>query len=522
MGRTVLLIASTWRKALLAFVLGGVTHFAFAPYSLWPLALLTLTGLFLLLNKLGPKAAAGVGFSYGFGLFAFGISWIQVSMAQFGGMPTAVNWLLMGLLSAYLALFFALTTYTAARLNLAGPWQQLLLLPACWLLFDWARGHIMTGFPWLWMGYSQIDSPLSGYAPIFGVQGVTLACLLIAGSITWAWQSKTYIMPLLVCVAVFGLGAGLNTMTFTQPQPTQKVALVQGNIEQKIKWEDEHLWPSIFKYYDLSQAVKDVDIVIWPESAIAAFEFQVEAFLQKFDNTLKQQNTALITGVINYDRSEKRYYNTLIGIGAIEIDKTEVSENQSNQSSPYFLGHDNRYFKHHLLPIGEFVPFETILRPLAPYFNLPMSSFNRGDYVQPNMTAKGQTLAPAICYEIAYSEQLRKNIGSDTSMILTVSNDAWFGTSIGPHQHLEIAQMRALEFGKPVLRATNTGVTAFIDQQGQLAAVAPQFEDIALTHQVTPMLGQTPYNRFGSWPLIFWVIGVLMFTLIIRRKKAAI
>ncbi|MCE2593577.1 apolipoprotein N-acyltransferase [Motilimonas cestriensis] len=495
--------SNPWLQYLCAFLLGSIAPLAFAPYSLWPVIFVSLTVFLFLIDGRSAKMGAKLGFSYAMGMYAFGITWIHVSMDLFGGMPAVATWALMALLCAYLAIFTLLTGYVAQRFKVSLKWQYWLLMPVTWLIFDWLRGHFMTGFPWLWLGYSQIDSPLAGFAPIFGVQGITLAILLICGSLVIAIKSKTWLWPASLIAALFAVGGYLNNQTFTQPLPVAKVALVQGNIDQNLKWQDEQLWPSLKLYYELSQIQEPLDLIIWPESAIAALELNVEPYLVRLNQDMNDRGTSLITGIIEYRKAEKTYYNTLIALGDTPLEHD------------YEPNHINRYAKHHLLPIGEFVPFEDWLRPLAPYFDLPMSSFNRGDYVQSNLLTKKNKIAPAICYEIAYSEQLRQNILDDTSMILTVSNDAWFGDSNGPHQHLEIAQMRALEFGRPVLRATNTGITAFIDHHGNITSRADQFKTQVITQDVVPMTGQTPYGRIGSWPLIVWVCSI--FSLCIWR-----
>ena len=493
--------SNTWLQYLSAFILGSLAPLSFAPYSYWPVIFISLTGFLLLLDGRTAKTGAKLGFTYAMGMYAFGITWIHVSMDLFGGMPAVATWALMALLCAYLAIFTLLVCWVAQRFKLSIRYQYWLLMPATWLLFDWLRGHFMTGFPWLWLGYSQIDSPLAGFAPILGVQGITLAILLVCGSLVLLIKGKSWLWSSALIATLFVGGGYLKTQTFTQPLAITKVALVQGNIDQNLKWEDDQLWPSLKLYYELSQIQEELDLIVWPESAIAALEFTVEPYLLRLNKDMNARHTSLITGIIEYKKPEKTYYNTLVALGDTPLEHD------------YEQGHSNRYAKHHLLPIGEFVPFEEWLRPLAPYFDLPMSSFNRGDYVQNNLLTKKNKIAPAICYEIAYSEQLRQNILDDTSMILTVSNDAWFGDSNGPHQHLEIAQMRALEFARPVLRATNTGITAFIDHHGVITSRAEQFKTQVITQDVVPMTGQTPYGRFGSWPLIIWVGGIMAFAL---------
>ncbi len=505
-------LSNLWVANLSALIFGASTTLAFAPYNFWPLAFISVFGLLFCLHNKTPKQSGLVGFSYGFGLFATGISWVHVSMDLFGGMPFSVTLGLMGLLSAYLALFVALTGYfTNFCFNkraspLSSQIRYLILFPALWLVFDWARGHFLTGFPWLWFGYSQIDTPLVGLATITGVQGVTLAVVLISAALFIAVKEQKWRPLVVITPVLFAAGYFLQQQQWTQPQPLVKVALVQGNIDQNLKWEPDQLWPSLFKYVDLTEANKDADIVIWPESAIAALEYRVEAFLKQFEQSLRDDGISLVTGIIDFNPESDDYYNAIISLG-----------NTGKQT--YDKDGSNRYYKHHLLPIGEFVPFEDLLRPLAPYFNLPMSSFSRGDLVQNNLNASGVELAAALCYEVAFSEQLRKNINSDTGMIVTVSNDAWFGDSIGPDQHLEIARMRAIEFGRPVVRGTNTGITAAFDAKGRELGRLPQFEEGVLKVEVTPTQGLTPYSQLGSWPLIAVVTLALAFVLAASRFK---
>lgn len=215
-------------------------------------------------------------------------------------------------------------------------------------------------------------------------------------------------------------------------------------------------------------------------------------------------HSAIITGIINKTEAGE-YYNSILVVG-----QTPYGD--------YEMDLDERYHKHHLLPFGEFVPFGELLRPLAPFFNLPMSSFSRGAYVQPNIIANGMHLAPALCYEIIFGEQVRQNVTDDTDFLLTLSNDAWFGRSIGPLQHMEIARMRALELGLPLIRSTNNGVTAVTDHKGQIIAQIPQFETAVLRADVTPTDGTTWYREVGTWPLYVWVLACLGFGLLRRRQ----
>lgn len=481
------------KRPLAAVFVGASTTLAFAPFSLWPLAIISPLLLLLLVHKQTPKHALAIGYAWGLGQFATGISWVHVSIDNFGGMPKPASLFLMALLVGYLALYSALFCWSLNRwFPTSTRTRWLLAAPTLWLIFDWLRGWVMTGFPWLWLGYSQIDSPLGHFAPVGGVELITLLVLISAASLGYALLHKRW-STLIVPAVIIATGFGLTSAQWVTPDTNQvtKIALIQGNIPQALKWKPSQRWPTIMKYTDLTRENWDADIIIWPEAAVPAFEFEIASFLSNLDSAAAMNDSAVITGIVNQSE-DKKFYNSILTLG--------------NKAQPgYRYDMNERYHKHHLLPFGEFVPFESILRPLAPFFNLPMSSFSRGEFIQPNIEANGKQMAPALCYEIIFNEQVRQNIDDDTDFILTLSNDAWFGRSIGPLQHMEIARMRALEFGKPVIRSTNNGVTAITDHMGRVIAEIPQFETGVLRAQVISTEGQTPFHFWGSWPLYLWV-----------------
>ena len=281
-----------------------------------------------------------------------------------------------------------------------------------------------------------------------------------------------------------------------------KVALIQGNIAQSIKWEPEQEWPTMLKYLDLTRVNYDADLIIWPESAIPVLEPAAQDYLSTVNRSALLNDSAIITGLINYNFESKEYFNALLVLG----------KKKDDDEQGYYYNHSNRYYRNHLLPIGEYVPFQELLRPIAPLFNLPQSSFTAGNYVQPNLIAKNIHILPLNCFEIAFPLQLAANFTNQTDMILTVSNDAWFGNSHGPHQHFEIARMRALEFGRPLIRATNNGVTGIINHLGEVSAIAPQFEETVLKGTVDFVTGNTPYSQ---WPnLTLWLMILLPLSLL--------
>lgn len=484
-------------------MLGAIQVFAFAPFGQYWVLYPSFVGFFLLLQQVQKTTKRPFLISYIFNtaMFIATIHWVYVSMDLFGGMPLFVSVFLIILLAFYLATFSTIALWASTRVvNISETKRYLLVLPVFWLLSDWLRGWFLTGFPWGYLGYSHADTPLVNLAPILGVQGITLAIMIICGAITLIVQKQKIILNIALICGIFLFATILQNQQYTEPQPEITVSLVQGNIDQNKKWQPKELTPSLIKYIDLSEEKLDQEpeLIIWPESAIAALEIDMQGFLKPLSMNLAERNKTLITGIIDYRLETDQYHNTIIAIGKLPAGKG------------YSISNDNRYQKHQLLPIGEFVPFEEYLRPLAPYFNLPMSSFHRGGKIQPNLATPGTTLASALCYEIAFPELLRKNIHKDTGMLLTLSNDAWFGDSIGPHQHLEIARMRAIEFARPLLRSTNNGITAIFDSHGNELGRLPANTDAVLTRKVSPAFGTTPYQRHGSLPLYLYTLIILI------------
>ncbi|WNC69759.1 apolipoprotein N-acyltransferase [Thalassotalea nanhaiensis] len=493
---------------LFSFLSGAILVFAFAPFSIWPITFVAVTLWLIQLNGKSPSQAFKHGLSFGFGYFAAGISWVHVSIEQFGGMPLIASLLLMLLLCAYLALYPALAAWLSAKLS-RDKQVNLYYLPFVWLFSEYLRSIMLTGFPWLSLGYSQIDSPLSTFAPVIGEVGISFIIMILAVAIAQIINQRQQRINSAIIVVSIILIPLFSLFSFVEKTgETTNVALVQGNIKQELRWDKEAEENIINGYIDSSKSLyKHNDLVIWPEAAIPRIEPLAQDYLTEINIQAGEQNSSVITGLINYDPDSRKFFNRLVVLG---------KKQQDNLSGTYYYGNSNHYNKHHLLPIGEFVPFADLLRPIAPFFNLPMSSFSRGDYVQPNLIANGINLAPLICFEIAFPQQLAANIRSHTDMILTVSNDAWFGASHGPDQHLEIARMRALEFGKPMLRATNNGLTAVIDHQGLITADIPQFTESVLQTQVELVRGTTPFSIWGRY---FDKLAMLLFFIYLVRVK---
>lgn len=488
---------------ILTALLAASCHFAFAPYNLWWLMLAFLSAwLFYSQRVSRPYLFTWVVFSI---YFLAGLNWIHISLDQYGGVPVWGSTLMVCGLAAYLALFPVLAIYLQRRLKL-----NLFALPFTFALSEYLRSLVLTGFPWLSLGYSQQYGPFAPWYAIVGETGVTsitlISTILIVSILGQRQRYWRYASLISLLIASYLLS---HIQWLAQKPGGPSIAMVQGNIEAGLRWRPEDDEPTMHLYRELSQGLWSADIIIWPESAIPKLEVASQGFLYQLEQQAVQTNTALITGIIDYDYLNGKVFNNLIVLGQ---DKAEDVQGH------YYYQHPNRYAKHHLLPIGEVVPFEQYLKHLAPIFDLPMSSFTRGAYRQDNLRAKGFAFAPAICFEIVFPRQIRANLHSDTAAILTVSNDAWFGDSVGPHQHMQIAQIRAMEFGLPVIRSTNNGITGVIDVNGRIISQFAQFEAGSLTSRLPLYQGHTPYRQFGDW--YNWLLtGILLCLALIHKLK---
>jgi apolipoprotein N-acyltransferase len=449
--------------------------------------------LLLLLQRCASvRAAAFTGFCFGLGLFLAGVSWVYVSLHDYGGMAMPVAALFTLLFCLYLACFPATVAMLLWRFKGPAAASLLLLFPALWALSEWVRGWLLSGFPWLALGYSQAPhSPLAGYAPVVGVFGLSLAAAMFSGAL--GWMAHGFIhrstlparAPLLgggaVAALLLILGFAFSGMNWTQPvdaEPTT-VALLQGNIPQEMKWRPERAAATLDTYMQMVRSTQAA-LILLPETALPMLNVDVPSgYLDALSAHARKRDGDVLVGVPELDVSN-RYYNSVMSYG----------------SSPTQV-----YRKHHLVPFGDYFPLRPVLGWITDLLHIPMSNFSHGDRVQKPILAAGQRIAVNICYEDAFGEEIIRQL-PEATMLANFTNDAWWGDSIASKQHLQIAQMRALETGRVMLRATNTGVTAIIDPKGRIAATAPEFTTTAVTGEVRGYHGSTPYVRWGNYGFI--------------------
>lgn len=483
---------SGWRGDLASLVCGALMVFAFAPFNVYLLAVVTLAVLFGLLQGASVGRAFWRGFLFGVAAFGFGLYWIYISIHIVSGAPVWLTLLVIIALVVAMALYgavaCALAVWILPRARLL---RGLLLLPGLWVVLEWLRGWLLSGFPWLSLGYSQIDSALKGYAPIFGVYGVSLGVALSAGLLlgllqlrrSWKWRTGF----LAGLAALWLAGWGLSSVRWTHAAGAPiRVSLIQGNIAQSLKWDPQEFQPTLERYLKLTRRHWDSRLIIWPEAAIPAYADQVqEGFLDPLEAEARQHGTDMLIGVLTENPSTGAAYNSVISLGR----------------------HDGVYNKRHLVPMAEYFPAPAWVTHWLESMNLPYSSFTPGAPRQPLLQVAGYPVAVSICYEDAFGSEIMRDL-PQAAFLVNVSNDAWFGDSIALPQHFEISRMRALEAGRYLLRDTNTGITAVVTPAGSVAERLAVDKVGVLTVAVPPYAGSTPYVRLGN--LVIVIISAVL------------
>jgi apolipoprotein N-acyltransferase len=435
-----------------------------------------------------------LGFAFGCASFGFGTYWTYIAVRDFGEAPIALALFLTLGLTAVLAAFVAAAGYAAARWSRAsGPVAWLVTWPAAFVIAEWLRGFAFTGFGWLSAGYSQTDSWLMGYAPLAGLHAMSAAVLVTSGALLTLvlGSNRARAIAVGVLVAVWGVGLAATRHTFTTPKErTLNVALVQGAITQDLKWRPEQLPGTLALYSDLTRENHGADLIVWPEAAVPTLIEFVGPYLDVVRTEAADKGSTVLLGILRDGPGGEQpgaFQNILVALTA----------------------QPQTYVKRHLVPFGEYFPVPGFIRSWMRLMSLPYTDAVPGAADQPPLDVEGERVAITICYEDVFgAEQL--HYLPEATLLVNVSNDAWFGDSIAPHQHLQIARVRAAEAGRYMLRATNTGVTAVIDSSGRVTKTVPQFEAAVLKETVRGYSGATPYARVGNWlPIGLAVLALL-------------
>ena len=478
---------------MIAFLGGAATVFAFAPFELHPLAFFTFALLVHLWMDAPPRRCAWLGFWFGLGLFGAGVSWVYVSLHQFGGMPAPLAGFATLGFCAFLALFPAAAGWLQARVPAPEAARAGLLIPAAWVLFEWVLVWIFTGFPWLAVGYTAAGWPLQGYAPLGGVYALSFITVSVAGMLWLLVRRRpAFLVPILL---VLGVGEALRHASWTAPagEPVQ-AALLQGNIEQEMKFRPERTAGILETQARLAEGTT-ARLIVFPETALPRFFHQVDpAYLARLDAAAKRNDGDLLLGV-PYLAGRDAYFNSVLTLGA----------------SPRQI-----YHKVHLVPFGEFIPpgFGWVLR----WLSIPLSDFSRGAPDQPPLTVAGQRVAVNVCYEDVFGDEIARR-APEATLLVNMSNVAWFGDSLAPAQHLQIARLRAIETGRMHLTATNTGITAAIDRDGRVLKRLAQFTEGRLEIAAQGYSGATPYVRLRDWPVVLVSLFIFIAFIVKARRS---
>jgi len=470
---------------------GALLPLAFAPFGLWPLALLAPAALFACWLPAASGRAAWRGWLFGLGLFGVGVSWIRESF-QYAAIGA---WLSVPMTAGFVALLALYPAALGAGLGLlrgrSSAARLLLVYPAAWTLAEWLRGWLLGGFPWLGLGVSQLDSPLAALLPLGGVLAASFAVALTGGALVLALAPGSSPagrgLAVLVLALPWVVAALAGRAVWVRPAgEALRVALVQGNVPQGEKWLARMRLPTARRYLELTRRELGADLIVWPESALPGYLVTFEPLIEAIAGEVAAAGGDLLLGIPTLERGGRRPRNSVVLRG----------------------GSRGRYDKRHLVPFGEYLPLPGLLGPITAALGIRVADFAPGPPDPPLLVSRGRPLGVFVCYEIAFGDEVRQAL-PEAEILVTVSNDAWFGRSIGPAQHLQLARARALETGRWLLRATNTGITAIIGPDGALRARAPQFETTVLAGEVRPLRGATPYVRLGDRALAALLAALL-------------
>jgi len=492
-------------RAVLALIAGAITSLAFAPFDIFAIALLTPGALYLVLRGCSVKQASLLGWLYGLGFFGTGVSWVYVSIHIYGHTAGPLAALLTFIFCAALALLFLVQCWAFQKYF--SRHFAALSFAVIWLLFEWLRSWFLTGFPWLYLGYTAIDTPFAPLASLGGVWLISAVIVSISLSLVYAIEKKSkraIITPFIIGATALAISYGTPKNWTTASGEPIGIAIIQPNIDQLTKWDSRYLDKILNKYQQLTKPLLGNRVIIWPETAIPSLYANVADALAPLVNKQASFGGAIISGVPS------------------KVNDSEHPLGWRIHNSIYNLTENTIYHKQRLVPFGEYVPLQEQFRDLFNFLNIPDFTFSRPKTThQPLLKVGNYQYSTAICYEIAYPELVRQ-YSRNADLILTLSNDTWFSHSIGPDQHFQIARMRAIENGRWLVRSANNGISAIVNPQGEIVSIAPRYQEAVLEGVVQPMQGLTLYQRIGQWPLMSLYFILLCFAGAHNRKKLAI
>lgn len=493
--------------SLFALLLGIVHAQSFAPFNAWWLQLLCLATLYFLGSQQRSfRHAAILGWAFGLGWFTSGLWWLYVSMHFYGHMPAPLAVLAVFFLAAFLAFFPAFALGLTHKLcdhppaihyftqNKKSPLAQAFIAACAWGVSEWLRGTLFTGFPWLASGYAHSDGPLSGYAALIGVYGISAIAAGVASLLAQMHIKNHRRKIIFVLIIILCAGLAMPQLRFTQAlDKAVTVRLVQGNIPQDLKF-DPHVIAANLNQQTTLITANPADLIVASETALPMrlVDLPLET-LTRLQNFSMNTHSQLLLGALG--------------------------QNQRGELSNSLLTLDGyRYDKAHLVPFGEFIPWG--FNWFVNLMQIPLGNFSRGTSAQAPLQVNGTAFLPNICYEDLFGEEIARNLRTHpANVLLNATNIAWFGNTRALDQHLQIARLRSLETQLPTLRATNTGTTAWIDDRGQVRAALPSFQAGSLAVKIQGYEGLTPFVRFGNIPLLLLACGTLLFALILRIRS---
>ena len=489
----------TLKHPLTRFLLLGIAGIfytlSFAPYDIKVLAYFSLLIFIFILLGTDKKSSIKLSFFYGFIIFLSGVYWIFNSIYLYGGENYFISILLTFLFIFILSLTFVPFGFIVNN-KLKGTKRCLpLIISSAWVLVEIIRSHIFGGFPWLLLGTSQVGTYLDIFFPLFGTYFISFSVVLISSSLAIYFNDKnrklvnmTYASLLFLLILIFNV---FNYSWTINSQNLFKFSIIQPNIKQELKFNNEKLVSIKNKYKSLTLKNNNNSLVIWPETALP---FLYENNKSYYKTIILENNISLLSGIFRYTKSNGNIFNSIVLLDTKE----------------------QFYDKRHLVPFGEYMPLKPFSQFLANTLNLPMSNLSKGIDNQENIMIGDINIYPLICYEAAYPH-LMDIKDNEFGIIVHISNDAWFGNSEAPFQHLQIAQSRALESSRYLIRAANTGISAVINPQGVILQKLNLGSEGVINSEIYASKGQTPYMYFGDYPIL-----MLIFTFIFihfRQQK---